>query len=74
MKRTTTKIKRLDPLEQIMADQAALGMQDEGCPNQTLSEADSAIRGARARQLLHYRVSTRADVGNGGDQDRKAGC
>jgi hypothetical protein len=73
MKRTTTKI-QLDPLEQIMADQSALSMEDEGCPNQDLSEADSAARRARARQLLHYRVSTRADVGNGGDQDRKAGC
>jgi len=74
MKRTTTRIKRLDPLEQIMADQTAFGMQDEGSPNQALFEADSADRRARACQLLHYRVSTRADVGNGGDQNRKAGC
>lgn len=75
MKHTTPekKLKTVDRITQ--ATEQALLMEDEGCPNPAPTVGyEAAGRGARARQLLHYRISKRAEAGIDGVHGGKEGC
>lgn len=76
MKQITPEKKRLNTVERITeATEEGLLMEAEGCPNPAPTEGyEAAGRGERARQLLHYRISKRAEAGMDGVHGRKEGC
>jgi hypothetical protein len=65
MKRPIPRTNRLDRLEQLIAGQDASPIDNGSFSSPMLFEANSANREEGASQLLHYRLSIRANVGNG---------
>jgi hypothetical protein len=62
--RITTKNRRADALEQIIADHAALDMEDEGCPNVPLTKAKSNARQNQASKHEKSRAARNAWLSN----------